>query len=112
MLAAEVFCVPVEVDNDLLGRDLQILDRRIDDPGVGVMHDQKIDILQGVSRCCNDIFATVDEVAHGPLEDRFAIHLHVLSALGQALGAKVRWIQLRVCNTAKFWPGKSLTGSN
>ena len=80
--------VSVEVDDDLVWRNLEIFNRRIDDPRVGLMHDQKIDILEGVSGGRNDIFATVDDAADGPLEYGFAIHLHVLSTLGQAFGCQ------------------------
>src|SRR4030095_13256916 len=73
--------VAVHVDDDLLHGDLEALHRRLDDPEVGLMRDEEVEVVGGEAVAGEDALGGLAEHAHRHLEHLVALHLRVVHSL-------------------------------
>src|SRR5712692_8143186 len=72
---------PLDVDDDLTRVDAELLGRRLDDPAVGLMRDEEIDVAGRPAVALQDPPRDLLGLPHRELEDGLPVLFHVMQAL-------------------------------
>src|SRR5215207_10109342 len=64
----------VDVEDDLLGRDVQLGGHRVDDPAVGLVGDEEVDVVGGQPGALQGLRGRGAHAAHGVAVDLLALH--------------------------------------
>src|SRR5262249_39331394 len=77
--------VALDVVVHLVPRDVQHVDRRVDDADVRLVRDVQVDVAGPQTAGVQYVLNGIAQDVHGPAKDRAAVHVHVLHALVQEL---------------------------